>query len=142
MTANVTTPVIVDLWPLYASGDASAETAALVEEFLRAHPELKRQLSEDVPLGEAPAPLPPDHQAKAFALTRRKLRGIPWLLFVAMLFSMMAFGRIVSDTSWDVSPRTFIVTASIAAAFWIAFIVSLWLRRATILIAPGPRRRR
>jgi hypothetical protein len=140
MNTTITRPVIVDLWPLYASGDASAETKSLIEAFLRADPELKRQLSDEPLVPKAPVALPPDHQAKALALTRRKLSGIPWLLYFAMMFSMMSFGRIVSDTSWDVSPRNFIITASIAAAFWIAFSVSLWLRRASILITTGARR--
>jgi hypothetical protein len=48
----------------------------------------------------------------------------------AVLFSCFAFGRIVSDTSWDVSPRNFIITASIAGCFWIVYGVSIWrLRR-------------
>ena len=42
-----------------------------------------------------------------------------------MILSGMAFGRIVSDTSFDVSPWPFIVTASIAAVFWIWFVVRL-----------------
>ena len=54
-----------------------------------------------------------------------------------MLFSALAFGRIVSDTSWDVSPRNFIVTAAIATCFWIAFFVTLWRMRARIMIVPG-----
>ena len=57
-----------------------------------------------------------------------------------MLFSALAFGRIVSDTSWSVSPRNFIVMASIAGVFWIAFFVSLIRMRARILIVtPGKR---
>jgi len=58
---------------------------------------------------------------------------------MARLFSGLAFGRIISDTSWDVSPRRFIITASIAAAFWIAFIVTLWRMRANIMVVPGRR---
>jgi hypothetical protein len=47
-----------------------------------------------------------------------------------MLFSCLAFGRIVSDTSWDVSPVNFIVTAAIAGAFWVAFFTRLvWVRK-------------
>lgn len=84
--------------------------------------------------------MPPDHQARSLTHTRRRLNGIPWLLFFGLMFSMMAFGRIVSDTSWDVTPRNFIVTAAIAALFWIAWLVSLWRMRATILIVPGRRR--
>ena len=34
-----------------------------------------------------------------------------WLLFMAMIFNGFAFGRAVSDTSWDVSPVNFIIVA-------------------------------
>jgi hypothetical protein len=50
-------------------------------------------------------------------------------MFVAIMFSCFAFGRIVSDTSWDVSPVNFIIVASIALAFWIAFFTRLVLVR-------------
>jgi hypothetical protein len=137
---NVTRPVIVDLWPVYESGDASVETRALVEEFLKSDPELARQLQRD-PLGaiEAPAP-PPDTGARAFARARQQLRGYRWLLHMAVIFSCFAFARIVSDTSWDVSPRNFIVMASLAGIFWIAFCVTLWRMRARIMIVPGVKR--
>src|SRR5215471_812178 len=127
---SITRPVILDLWPAYISGEASPETRALVDEFLRSDPEFARQLREN-PLGgiESP-PVPPDVETNAFVRTRRKLRGFPWLLEFAILFSALAFGRIVSDTSWDVSPRNFILTAGIAACFWVAFFVTLWRMRA------------
>jgi len=133
-------PVIVDLWPVYSSGEASAETRALVDAFLEGDPEFARQLRRD-PLAavEPPAP-PPDTETRAFARARRRLRGYPWMLQMALIFSGLAFGRIVSDTSWDVSPRNFIVTASIAACFWIAFVVSLWRMRARIMVVPGVKR--
>src|SRR5262245_60657311 len=91
---SITRPVILDLWPAYLSGEASLETRALVEEYLRRDPEFARQLRED-PLHEmAPPPLPPDVETNAFARARRRLRGFPWLLQLAMLFSASAFGRI------------------------------------------------
>ena len=65
--------------------------------------------------------LPPDREAQALRRTKRLLHGWDWLLFMAMIFSGFAFGRIVSDTSWDVSPVNFIITATIAGAFWVAF---------------------
>lgn len=134
---TVTRSVIVDLWPIYISGEASAETRALVDEFLRGDPELAQQLRRD-PLGAVAAPPPPpDTETRAFARARQQLRGYPWMLQMALLFSSLAFARIVSDTSWDVSPRNFIVMASIAAFFWIAFLVSLWRMRARIMIVPG-----
>ena len=55
---------------------------------------------------------------------------LPTALNMAMMFSGFAFGRIISDTSWDVSPVNFIVVATIAGAFWIAFFTRLvWLRK-------------
>ena len=74
---------------------------------------------------------------RAFTRARRRLTGYRGLLQMAMIFSGLAFARIVSDTSWDVSPRQFIITAAIAAAFWIAFFVSLWRMRATIMLVRG-----
>ena len=133
---SITRPVIVDLWPAYASGEASAETRALVEEFLRKDPEFARQLQENPLRDSAPPPLPPDIETNAFARARRRLRGFPWLLQLAILFSASAFGRIVSDTSWDVSPRNFIITAAIAICFWVAFFVTLCRMRARVMIVP------
>jgi len=133
---SVTRNVILDLWPAYAAGEASADTRALVDDFLRGDPEFGRQLQKDPFAGLAvPAP-PPDGEVRAFAKTRQRLRGFRLFLFLAMLFSGLAFGRIVEDTSFDVSPRSFIVTAAIAVVFWIAFLVSLWRMRARILVVP------
>jgi hypothetical protein len=137
---SITRPVILDLWPVYLSGEASPETRALVDEFLREDPEFARQLRENPLGGITPPPLPPDVEASAFARARRRLRGFPWLLQLAMIFSAGAFGRIVSDTSWDVSPRNFIITAGIAAGFWVAFFVTLWRMRARIMIVPDRKR--
>jgi hypothetical protein len=137
---NITRPVIVDLWPLYQSGEASAATRALVEEFLHGDPELARQLRRDPLRAVETPPPPPDTEARAFARARRQLRGYRWLLHMAVIFSCFAFARIISDTSWDVSPRNFIVMASLAGAFWIAFCVTLWRMRARIMIVPEVKR--
>jgi hypothetical protein len=131
---NVTREVINDLWPVYVAGEASADTRALVEAFLRQDPEFAGLLqgrSEESVLRRHEIPrLPPDREAQALRRTKRLLHGWDWLLFLAMLFSGFAFGRIVSDTSWDVSPVNFIVTATIAVAFWIAFFTRLvWVRK-------------
>lgn len=125
---NVTRDVIIDLWPRYVEGEASADTRALIESFLHQDPEFARVLEErDVEplLKQDAALLPPDREAQALLRTKRSLRGWNWLFFLAMLFSCFAFGRIVSDTSWDVSPKNFVITAMIAATFWVAFFVRL-----------------
>jgi hypothetical protein len=133
---NITREVIIDLWPSYAAGEASADTRALVEEFLQQDSEFARLLHEsgDTDLLKSATPtLPPDREAQALNQTKRQLHGWDWslvLLLFAMQFSGFAFARIVADTSWDVSPVNFIITAAIAAVFWCAFVIRLiWVRR-------------
>jgi hypothetical protein len=129
---NVTREVINDLWPVYAAGEASPDTRALIEEFLDHDSEFAHVLrgrGDGGLLGHDVPRLPPDSEARALRKTKRLLHGWDWLLFVAIMFSCFAFGRIVSDTSWDVSPLNFIVVASIALAFWIAFFTRLVLVR-------------
>ena len=135
--ANLTRDVVSDLWPLYLSGDVSAGTRQLVEEFLAEDPEFAARLrvtaEGSLDVGAPPA-LPPDHELRTLQRVKRRLWGYPMLLQLAIIFSAGAFGRIVSDTSWDVSPRNFIITASIAAAFWVAFFVTLVRGRRALLV--------
>ena len=134
---KVTREVILDLWPLYVSGEASADTRALVEAFLAGEPEFAQTMREAdrvrFPGPEAPS-LPPDHELKTLAQIQRRLVGPRPLLFLAMVFTMLAFGRIIADTSFDVSPRAFIATAVIAACFWVAFLVKLLKGRREVLV--------
>jgi hypothetical protein len=139
---TVTRDVVSDLWPLYASGEASADTRALVDAFLASDPAFAASLRESGHVSlcalEAPA-LPPDHDLMTLDLTRRRLWGPGWMLFMAVLFSCFSGGRIVADTSFDVSPKRFLITAGIAVAFWIVFFVQLWRNRARIVVV-APRR--
>ena len=134
--ATVTREVISDLWPLYLSGDVSEATRRLVDDFLDGDPEFARTLREvgsDPLVACLPPALPPDHQLKTLERVKRRLWGYPMLLQMAILFSCFAFGRIVADTSWDVSPRNFIITAAIAGVLWIAFFVTLLRGRRAFL---------
>jgi anti-sigma factor RsiW len=117
---NITPDVIVDLWPVYVSGKASQDTRGLVEAFLRQDPECARKLGHNTP------PLPPDPKLKLRVRIKRWLAGAIWLLQFALVFTCLAFGRIVSDTSFNVSPRGFVATAVVAACFWAAFLVRLY----------------
>ena len=104
---EVTREVIRDLWPAYCAGTASPQSRALVETYLAQDPELAQRLCNE--------PIEPRSLAH-WPLHR-------WLLMLALLFSCFAFGRIVSDTSWDTSPAGFIVAASVAALLWVAFLL-------------------
>jgi len=109
---KVAPEVIVDLWPAYCAGTASPQTRALVEGSLARDPELAQRLRAE------PDPGPESSPRRGWSVHR-------WLLFLAVLFSCFALGRIVSDTSWDASPAAFIVAALLAAGLWVAFLVSL-----------------
>ncbi len=138
---NITRDIIVDLYPLYLSGDASPDTRRIVETFLREDPEFASSHAETgtetgrrlLPR-EIPVSLRADHELKTLARVRRRLSGPMWLLQLALISSCLAFGRIVSDTSFDVSPRNFIVTAVIAVCFSVAFLVKLFPGRRTVLV--------
>ncbi len=134
---RVTRDVISDLWPLYAAGEASADTRALIEGFLREDPEFARTLDElgrECPPTPVVARLAPDTELRTLARLRQRLRLPIPLLMCAMIFSGFAFGSLISDTSFDVSPRRFIVTALIAACFWAAFLFRLVKGRRDVLI--------
>lgn len=132
---NITRDVISDLYVLYSSGEVTADSRRMVEEFLSQDPELAASLKESAgTIPTLPASLPPAHELKTLDRVKRRLAGPIWLLQLAMIMSCLAFGRIVSDTSFDVSPRNFIVTAAIAACFWIAFFVKLIRGRRNFLL--------
>jgi anti-sigma factor RsiW len=135
--SQITRDVVNDLWPLYVSGDASADSRRLVEAYLSEDPEFARALSvasrDRLARLEAPS-LAPDHELRTLSRIRRRLAGPVWLLQLALIFTCFAFGRIVSDTSFDVSPRNFIVTAAVAGCFWVAFFVKLLKGRRDVLL--------
>ena len=134
---NLTRAVITDIWPLYISGDVSPDTRRFVENFLSLHPDFALELKQDSESLPAPPPLQPNHELKTLTRLKRRLAGPVWMLQLAMIFSGIAFGRIVSDTSFDVSPRNFIIMASIAAVFWVAFFVKLLRSRQAFIIRRG-----
>ena len=125
-----------------------AAVSARAFEALMQDPDFARQLHESgtdpLPSREAPG-VPPDGEARALRQTKQKLHGWDlisfWLFNMAVLFSCLAFGRIISDTSWDVSPRNFIITVCIAGVFWLAVLVRpLWVRRKVYRQTMGPDR--
>ncbi len=134
---NVTRHVIEDVWPLYSSGEASADTRALVEAFLQQDPEFAQMLREsatDSFSSPEPPALSPDHELRTLVRIRKRLTGPIMFLQLALAFTCFSFGALISDTSFDVSPRRFIVTATIAVGFWITFLVKQFRGRREVLL--------
>ncbi len=88
----VTKDVIEDLIPVYLAGEASADTRTLVDEFVKAHPEMLDALqSADLP--EAKAEPPRDLGLRALGETRKLIsRRNAWLGWaVALGFGVLSF---------------------------------------------------
>lgn len=94
---NITKDIITDLYPLYAERECSADTRALVEAYLRDHPqeaeELRRVWSA---AGATRNPAPPAAAAalaeqEALRRARRRVRGNAWIMGLAIFFSLAPF---------------------------------------------------
>jgi hypothetical protein len=92
--------VILDLLPLYLANEVSADTRALVENYLETDPELANIAKKLAPMEkpkDIPAPLSQDDQMKAYKKARRRqilfaiiLAGILSVLGISILMFFLA----------------------------------------------------
>lgn len=94
---NVTRDVVNDLLTVYLAGDASADTQALVEEWLRQDPDLARQVARarNLELPAVPAP-PPTTEKRALDRTRRL-----WRLRAVVLGAAIYFATLPLSVTFD-----------------------------------------
>jgi hypothetical protein len=94
---KITRNVILDLLPLYMANEVSADTRALIEEYLQTDPELAnvaKQLAAMEKPGDVPVPLTQDDKMKAYRKARRLIilttvifaAVISFALFILVLF--------------------------------------------------------
>jgi anti-sigma factor RsiW len=119
---NVTREVIYDLLPAYFSGEASADTRAIVDEFFATDPEFARMAKRfQAAIGRSS---PADAERDTFRRTRARVG----LRFAAMAWgagALLAFGIAmvtVSGRQGFVHPGVIIgaVFAAMAGATWLA----------------------
>jgi anti-sigma factor RsiW len=125
---NVTRDVVKDLLTVYLAGEASADTRALVEEWLRADPALARQVEQarasDLPPVPAPAP---SVEKRALGHTRRRLRVRAVVLGMAIYFSLLPLNVVFNRDGFnglllkDWSGR--VVALAVAAVLWGIYLV-------------------
>jgi anti-sigma factor RsiW len=123
---KITRDVVKDLLTVYLAGEASEDTRGLVDEWLKADPELANQV-ERARRSELPEVPPPPPSAEKLALdrTRRRLRWRSILLGAAIYFSTLpltvTFGRggYRGLLLHDWASRG--VALAIAAALWIGY---------------------
>jgi hypothetical protein len=87
---NISRDVVKDLIPVCLAGDASADTQALVESYLKTDPELARDVkaARGTSLG-LPATRTPTAEKQALEATRQLLKSRTSTLVVAMIFTVL-----------------------------------------------------
>lgn len=129
---NVTADVVRDLLPLYVAGEASADSRALVEAYLRTDPQLAAlaaALREQESRPPQHQQAPPGAERAALATTRSLLRRRSWLLGLALFFTGLPL-----SCSGDSSGLRFLLLRDapvLAGAAWVV-AVTLWLAFAQV----------
>ena len=135
---KITRNVISDLWPLYASGEATEDTRALVESFLADHPECAAEFEAPVDLTAADGAIAPDAEARALVRTKELIRGGRWLRgvrLVALVLTVLALVRFYADTL-----EIFLVRLGVATIAWALFAILLHRERRRAMRAAMPPR--
>ncbi len=124
---KITRDMIKDLLAVYLAGEASADTRALIDDWLRTDPELAHQVEEarrsDLPVVPA---LTPTIEKRALDRTRRQLRRRSIVLGVAVYvstlplsvtFSSAGFRRLLIE-DWPERLAVISVAIVLWAIYW------------------------
>ena len=126
---NVTKEIINDLLPLYVANECSADTRALVEDYLQRNPqeaeELRRILATALPKA-----VPSAHsldEVRSLREARRRLRRRSWLMAFAIFFSLapLSFVWTGGRLWWLLRDATgsALVYAALGVGFWVLYAV-------------------
>ncbi len=129
---NITQDVIRDLLPVYFSGDASPDTGALIEEYLRQDPEFarameaqRREFSRQRDLLAPTGELSSDHELETLRRTRAEIRRQKWLMAIALMLTAFPLSFVATD-----SRLVFMVLRDepvLAAVAWFGAFI-LWIQ--------------
>ena len=89
---KITRNVILDMLPLYVANEVSADTRALIDEYLEKDPELAnvaKQLAAMEKPGDVPVPLKQDDKLKAYRKARRVIVLTVIILAVVISFAII-----------------------------------------------------
>jgi predicted anti-sigma-YlaC factor YlaD len=120
---NVTDAVVKDLLALYLAGEAHPDTRAIVEEWLRSHPEMVHQVEQARGAGLPDVAVPPPTAEKRILdRVRRRWRARSIVLGAAIYFSTLPLTVTFNSSGFhglliDNWPQR-IVLLIIGAALW------------------------
>jgi hypothetical protein len=123
---NISRDVVKDLLTVYLAGDASADTRAFVESYLKTDPELAKDVEA---AGSTSLGLPPTRtptaEKQALEATRQQLKARTSTLVVAMIFTVLPLTFVFHGTT-----ITFFLIRDapiIGLAWWVtAAIMWIW----------------
>jgi hypothetical protein len=130
---NVTREVVLDLLPVYLSGEASPATRTLVEEYMKQDAELApriRLLLADNFAKAVPSALPPDLELRSLRRTRSLLSWQRWLFGLGIFFSAMSLSNEFSFEGGHLKefhfllrdyPAEFGICVALGLACWITY---------------------
>jgi anti-sigma factor RsiW len=146
ISMKVSREVILDLLPLYIAGEASPQTSALVEEYLKHDAELQGQVNRDGMKNLRPAPaseaaLPVELELRSLRRTRSMLRWQRVAYSWALALTIASFGGVGYIDSGHAAfqfimrdyPRVFWPCFLLAVQCWIWYFVLRWRLRVTKL---------
>jgi len=124
---QVTRDIVIDLLPLYQSGEASADSRSAVEDFLRRDPALARLAATDTAAAEA-IPAKATLERQAVSRTRTIIRRRSWVLAFAIFFTLLPF-----TFAFHGNEMTFFMLRDqpASAVFWLA-AAALWMRHISL----------
>jgi anti-sigma factor RsiW len=132
---NVTREVILDLLPVYLSGEASPATRTLVEEHIKQDAELAqriRLLLADDFAKSLPPVLPPEVELRSLRRTRRLLGWQRWVFGLGITFSALSLSNEFSFAGGHLKefhfllrdyPAEFGLCLVLGLACWIAYFL-------------------
>ena len=120
---QVTRDIVIDLLPLYQSGEASKDTRAAIEEFLRKDPSLAQIVAQDAgPL--VPPTAASELERRTITETRAAIRRRSWILAGAIWFTLLPFAFRGGQVTF------FMLRDQPESAFFLLIAVVLWFQYA------------
>ena len=137
---NVTREVILDLLPVYVSGEASPATRSLVEEYMKQDPELAQRVRSQWEENFAKLAPPPELELRSLRRTHHLLALQKWLFGIGIGFFATSLSFRFSSVGGHIQgphflffddPLAFVGCIAPGLACWIGYFIIRRRLRAT-----------